>query len=109
MFTPSRQTKIKEFKDFYESNVGKFHPVVNLCERIRLQNLFGFLAPESTDVLLNAGSGGGTYTKRLVKISTAIATDISNEARENAKRASSKSSEQVYYVACGKGLFTRDG
>jgi len=97
---PSLQTKTKEFKDFYESSVWKFHPVVNLYERIRLQNLFGFLAPKSSDVLLDAGCGGGTYTKHLAKVSTVIATDISKKALENAKKGLSELSEQIHYIVC---------
>jgi ubiquinone/menaquinone biosynthesis C-methylase UbiE len=96
----SLQTKTKEFKDFYESSVWKFHPTANIYERIRLQNLSEFLAPKSTDILLDAGCGGGTYTKHLAKVSTVIATDISKTALQNAKRELSELYKQIRYIIC---------
>lgn len=77
--------KSTELKDFYESKVWEFHKITNPYEVIRLQNLLEFLAPKSTDVILDAGCGGGAYTKILPKTSTIIALDLSKGAIKNAK------------------------
>lgn len=73
---------------------------MELYERIRLQNLFEFLDPSFTDILLDAGCGGGVYTKHLAEVSTVIAADISKKALGNAKSDLSKFSKRIHFVLC---------
>jgi ubiquinone/menaquinone biosynthesis C-methylase UbiE len=74
-----------EPKDFYESNVWRFHDVANPYERFRLKNLLEFLAPKPTEIVLDVGSGGGSYTKSVAKRSTVVASDLSRGAIKSAK------------------------
>jgi len=86
-----------ELKDFYESKIWEFHSITSLYERIRVQNLLEFLVPESTDIILDAGCGGGTYTKILSRTSTVISVDLSKEATRNAKE-NLRQSKNVFFI-----------
>jgi precorrin-6B methylase 2 len=64
-----------ELKDFYESKVWSYHDVTNPYEKFRLRNIFEFLAPKTTDVILDAGSGGGSYARSIGERRTVVALD----------------------------------
>ena len=93
--------KSTELKDFYESKVWQFHKTANPYELIRLQNLLAFLAPKSTDAVLDAGCGGGTYTKILSKTSTIIAFDLSKGAIKNVKE--NLQSTNIFFIVAVVG------
>lgn len=100
--------KSTELKDFYESKIWEFHKIANPYELIRLQNLLEFLTPKSTDVVLDAGCGGGAYTKILPKTSTIIALDLSKGAIKNAKE--NLQSANIFFIVADVGhLPLKDG
>jgi ubiquinone/menaquinone biosynthesis C-methylase UbiE len=99
MPTAPHDAKTRSLRVFYESNVWHFHQISDFYERIRLQNIFEFLFPAKSDIVLDAGSGGGTYAKQLATKSAVIATDISKQALLNAKESLSKSIN-VNYIVC---------
>lgn len=93
--------KSTELKDLYESKFWEFHKIANPYELIRLQNLIEFLAPKSTVVVLDAGCGGGAYTKILPKTSTIIALDLSKGAIKNAKE--NLQSANIFFIVADVG------
>lgn len=94
------QTRPDSVKEFYESKTWKFHHVTNVYERARLRDISEFLSPNSTDIVLDEGCGGGTYTEHLAKFSTAIASDISRNALANAQASLRRLSNRIHFIVC---------
>jgi len=59
-------------KDFYEGRIWKFHSGMELYERIRLETLFKFLEPKPNEVFLDAGCGGGFYTRYIAEVAIVL-------------------------------------
>jgi len=88
-----------ELKDFYESHVWSYRDVTNPYEKFRLRNVLEFLAPKKTDVVLDVGSGGGSYARSIGERCTIVALDISRKAIENAKRSMGSLQTASYVVS----------
>jgi ubiquinone/menaquinone biosynthesis C-methylase UbiE len=96
-------------KDFYEGRIWKFHSGMELYEKIRLESLFEFLEPNPNEVFLDAGCGGGFYTRYLAKVTTVIAADISRRGLKSAKEELGETS-RIHFIVCDtEALPIKDG
>lgn len=86
-----------ELRNFYESNMWRFHDVTNPYEMFRLKNLLEFLAPKPSELVLDVGSGGGSYTRSIGERSTVIALDLSRRAIESA-RENLRRLETIFFI-----------
>jgi ubiquinone/menaquinone biosynthesis C-methylase UbiE len=89
--------RMTELKDFYESNVWSFHEVKNPYEKFHLRNILEFLAPQKNEMVLDVGSGGGSYARSIGEKSTVIAMDISRGAIKSA-RENMKQLETAFFI-----------
>lgn len=76
-----------ELKAFYESNVWTYHDVTNPYEKFRLRNILEFLAPKKNEMILDVGSGGGSYARKIGERCTVVAMDLSRGAIESARES----------------------
>jgi ubiquinone/menaquinone biosynthesis C-methylase UbiE len=89
----------RDMKDFYESRVWKSHRICNPYEVVRFRHILDFLGTESADTVLDAGCGGGTYTRILAMAQLLIAVDVSTNAVKTAKQ-SLVSETNVLFIVC---------
>jgi ubiquinone/menaquinone biosynthesis C-methylase UbiE len=97
-----------ELRDFYESNVWKYHDATNPYEKFRLRNILEFLAPKTTDAILDVGSGGGSYARSIGERCTVVALDISREAIERARESMRELQTPYFIVSDVEQLPIRD-
>ena len=88
-----------DLRDFYESRVWKSHRIGNPYEVVRFQNILDFLGTKSGNTVLDAGCGGGTYTRILARAQSLIAVDVSFNAVKTAKQ-SLVSEDNVFFIVC---------
>lgn len=91
--------KSTSLKDFYENRVWRTHRVSNPYEIIRVAHISGFLQPETGNVVLEVGCGGGTYTSFLARARCVIAVDVSFNAVKETKQNLDRGSN-VFFVVC---------
>jgi cyclopropane fatty-acyl-phospholipid synthase-like methyltransferase len=63
----------RDLRDFYESRVWKSHQIRNPYEVVRFRHILEFLGKESGNTVLDAGCGGGTYSRILARAQSLIA------------------------------------
>lgn len=91
--------KSSSLKDFYEERVWRIHRVSNPYEIVRVAHILGFLQPETGNVVLEVGCGGGAYTSFLTRARSVIAVDVSLNAVKETKLNLTHVSN-IFFVVC---------